>query len=132
MTCSALISRSSILSSLSFAQESIHVNKFKYSISLCYESSLYSLTSTTTAIVNGKRLKCYYCNNDPLVITIVYGMVEGYCSDHIPVAIFNIDLMNGFNQLNKSIMCVPVRMSGPGCNPNMKLYGLVMAGRNFR
>lgn len=57
--------------------------KYSYSINLMYESNLITHKSRSLAIINGKRLTCI-CGEDPILIMIIYGHVQGFCFVHLP------------------------------------------------
>lgn len=65
-------------------------NSYSYKISLIYESDCVSLTSRSSAMVNGKVLKCM-CGGDPMLIMIVYGHIQAFCWRHIPEIDININ-----------------------------------------
>lgn len=59
-------------------------SKYQYTMSLYYESNLIDNKSRSRAFVNGKQIKCI-CGQDPIMLFFVYGHIQGYCLDHIPV-----------------------------------------------
>lgn len=76
---------------LGWYKEDHLINKYTYNIKLRYESSLSKMDYCSSAYVNGKKLFCF-CGQDPIMVTIVYGHVQGYCLDHIPRLDTDIDI----------------------------------------
>lgn len=80
---------------LGWYKDGLHVSKYSYNIRLRYESDLSNMQCSHSACVNGKKLTCR-CGDDPIMIMIIYGHIQGFCFQHIPRLDTDIDLDNVF------------------------------------
>lgn len=72
-----------LISPWNIAKEGVVKAKYTYTMSLYYETNMLTDQVRSAAFINGKRLTCI-CGNDPMLIMIVYGHVQGFCFIHIP------------------------------------------------
>lgn len=75
--------------------------KYSYTMSLYYETNLNTNSCRASAYVNGKALRCH-CGDDPIVIMIVYGHVQGFCFYHLP----QIDIDMHYEFKGEELLCL--------------------------